>query len=202
MRIVSAQEQEKWLEDGQVLEKDSRGPKVLLLEDGLILKIFHTRRHVLLNRLTPPAQVFSRNGEILANSGICVPEIVETFWLDKDKGLSACRYRPLPGESIESLFKRNSQQIEPLLPDLATFIALLHREGIYFRSLHLGNILQLPDGRFGLIDFLDLRKKRRRLTQGEIKRNFMHLSNYLDRRKLEAFPLQRLIDCYENCASQ
>ncbi|MEE4465231.1 toluene tolerance protein, partial [Azotobacter chroococcum] len=47
MRIVSAQELEKWLESGRVLEKDARGPKVVALDDGRFLKIFHTRRHPL-----------------------------------------------------------------------------------------------------------------------------------------------------------
>lgn len=33
----------------------------------------------------------------------------------------------------------------------------LHRKGIYFRSLHLGNVILTPNGEFGLIDFSDMR---------------------------------------------
>ncbi len=37
------------------------------------------------------------------------------------------------------------------------FVIGLHDKGIYFRSLHLGNVVCTPDGRLGLIDFSDLR---------------------------------------------
>ena len=37
------------------------------------------------------------------------------------------------------------------------FIIHLHAQGIYFRSLHLGNVVLTPQGSFGLIDFSDLR---------------------------------------------
>jgi hypothetical protein len=56
----------------------------------------------------------------------------------------------------------------PLLDSLARFIRHLHRQGVYFRSLHLGNILQLPGGNYGLIDILDLQHKRRPLNSWQI----------------------------------
>ncbi|MBK3866159.1 toluene tolerance protein [Pseudomonas stutzeri] len=192
MRIVTAQELESWLATGKVLEKDARGPKVVALENGLFLKIFHTRRHPILARLQPAAKRFARNVERLARFAIPAPQLCEQFWLDYPGSLSACLYQPLPGESIEQLYRRQPEQVEKLLPELAAFIRRLHYLGIYFRSLHLGNIILLPQGGFGLIDILDMQFKRGALNSWQVRRNFQHLTHYLQRHRLEDFPLDEL----------
>lgn len=200
MRIVTARELENWLSIGQVLERDARGPKVVALPDGQFLKIFHTRRPPLQSRLWPPARRFLRNTERLRARGVAAPRISEIFWLNRDKGLSACLYTPLPGESFEQLLNKGDSRLEQELPALASFIRHLHRKGIYFRSLHLGNILLLAPGQFGLIDVLDMRCYPLPLSSGLIRRNFEHLRGYLKRRKLEHFPLARLLELYRACA--
>jgi hypothetical protein len=196
MRIVTAQELENWLAEGKVLEKDARGPKVLALVNGSFLKIFYTRRRPFLARLFPYAERFARNLAMLRDAGFHAPEVIETFWLDKSAGLSGCRYQPLPGASIESIFRANPKLIEQHLPALANFIKSLHQKGIYFRSLHIGNIILLPNGSLGLIDVLDLQKKRSPLGRNLIRRNFGHLRNHLKRKKLDQFPIQELLNLY------
>lgn len=200
MQIVTAQELRDWLEHGSVLEKDSRGPKVVLLQNGLILKIFYTRRNPWLARINPPAKRFAQNAATLEKLGIQTPEITETLWLDQAKGLSACTYQPLPGMSLETLFMERPSDMDNLIPELAGFIYRLHQQGVYFRSLHLGNVLLVPEGGLGLIDFLDLTKKRRQLNSWEVKRNLAHLRRYLHRRKISGFPMDRLIECYSATA--
>lgn len=197
MRIVSAQELENWLAGGEILERDARGPKVVALADGRFLKIFHTRRHPLLARLQPAAKRFACNAHLLNTLGIATPTITETFWLDPHSGLSACLYRPLPGASLESLFSTSPEDVDDLLPLLATFIRSLHRKRIYFRSLHLGNILLLPDGSFGLIDFLDLKRTKLPLSAWQTRRNLRHLENYLNRKKIKEFPFYKLLQLYK-----
>lgn len=196
MRIVTAQELESWLASGTVLEKDSRGPKVLMLSGGQILKIFHTRRHPMLIRINPPAKKFAQNALILQQAGIPAPQIIESLWVNITDGISASIYQPLPGRSIESILKETPEQIDALVPMLAKFIKELHQQGVYFRSLHLGNILRLQNCQFGLIDFLDLTKKSRPLSNWEISRNFKHLERYLARRKLMNFPHDKLMAAY------
>lgn len=196
MRSVSANELQSWLSDGKILEEDSRGPKVIALPCGRFLKIFHTRRHPLLARLQPAALRFARNAERLRALNIRAPEVLESFWLDRKAGLSACLYRPLPGESVEQLYRQAPHSIRQLLPSLADFIRHLHELGVYFRSLHLGNIIRMPDGRFGLIDILDLRCRNRALNTWQIQRNFHHLLRYLDRQQLPGFPLDTLQELY------
>ena len=196
MRIVTVQELENWLAEGKVLEKDARGPKVLELVNGSFLKIFYTRRRPFLARLFPYAERFARNLAILRGAGFHVPEVIDTFWIDKSAGLSGCLYQPLPGSSIESIFRADPNLIKQHLPALANFIKSLHQKGIYFRSLHIGNIILLPNGSLGLIDVLDLQKKRSPLGPNLIRRNFDHLHNHLKRKKLEKFPIQELLKLY------
>ena len=198
MRSVSVDELECWIAGGQVLERDARGPKVIRLSDGRFLKIFHTRRTVVLARLMPPAQRFARNAELLHRHGIAAPEILETFWLDRSKGLSACLYRPLAGQSLEQILRDAPHELEQTLPKLATFIAQLHAKRLYFRSLHLGNIIKTSESSFGLLDFLDLHQKILPLTKWHVQRNFRHLENYLQRRRITHFPIRKLEQLYWN----
>ncbi|GIZ12836.1 lipopolysaccharide kinase InaA family protein [Pseudomonas sp. NCCP-436] len=198
MRIVTAQELESWLASGEVLEQDARGPKVVALTDGNLLKIFHTRRPLLQARLWPAALRFSRNIERLRARGVATPQVSEALWIDRAKGLSACLYAPLPGQSLEQLLRSGDPRIEQELPALAGFIQHLHRQGIYFRSLHLGNILLTAPGQFGLIDVLDLRCYPFPLNRSLIRRNFEHLRSYLQRRHLEHFPFERLLSLYHS----
>lgn len=71
--------------------------------------------------------------------------------------MSGCLYHPLPGTALEALFHQAPDKLQALLPTLTAFVRQLHRKKIYFRPLHTGTILPLPDGRFGLIAFLDLK---------------------------------------------
>lgn len=196
MRSVSVDELECWIAGGQVLERDARGPKVIRLSDGRFLKIFHTRRTVVLARLMPPAQRFARNAELLHRHDIAAPEILETFWLDRSKGLSACLYRPLAGQSLEQILRDGPHELESMLPAIAQFIALLHTKRLYFRSLHLGNIIHTGNHQFGLIDFLDLHPKLIPLTTWHVHRNFKHLEDYLRRHNISQFPIEKLKQLY------
>ncbi|MDR3352796.1 MAG: toluene tolerance protein [Zoogloeaceae bacterium] len=196
MRIVTAGEREDWLLCGKVLEQDARGPKMILCADGHLLKIFHIRRHPFLARLQAPALRFADNAQRLAGLGVPVPAAIEALWLDRARGISACRYQPLPGETLEASFLRAPEGIRARLPELARFIRMLHRRGIYFRSLHPGNILLLPDQGFGLIDFLDLKHGLLPLGPWRIRRNFRHLREAIARRKLHDFPVEELWRLY------
>ncbi|CAH0193802.1 hypothetical protein SRABI70_01573 [Pseudomonas sp. Bi70] len=200
MRIVTANELQHWLNNGKIVEKDGRGPKVIQLGDGNFLKIFRSKRP-LLARWRPEAKRFARNAQALQKLGIATPELLECLWIEPAKGVSACLYHPLAGKSLESLAKQQSEQLDALLPDFAAYIRHLHQNGIYFRSLHLGNVLSLPSGGFGLIDFLDLRLKRGPLGKSLVKRNFAHLQNHLSRRRIDSFPLEKLLACYEQASS-
>lgn len=196
MRIVTANEWQQWLTQGSVLEKDVRGPKVLRLSDGLLLKVFRPRRKLWMARLRPQAERFASNAQLLKARKVRVPEVTECFWVDRGHAVSACLYAPLPGLSMEQIFRQSRGDFNHLLPRFAAYIRSLHQRGIYFRSLHLGNVLHLPDGDFGLIDFLDLRLRRRPLPPRLVRRNLEHLRSYLARSKVDDFPWEALLAEY------
>lgn len=202
MRIVTANQMQDWLTEGTVLEKDSHGPKVISLASGELLKIFRSRRHPFLVRLTPDAQRFYQQSCRLRERGISTPQVNDVFWVEPAKGVSACLYQPLPGTPLDSLYKQSFDAFMNLLPELAGYIHSLHQRGIYFRSLHLGNVLRTPDQGFGLIDFLDTRFKRKPLSKSMVRRNFQHLQNYLRRSKISDFPWEELMRAYEVAANQ
>lgn len=195
MRIVTARELESWLASGKVLEQDARGPKVVDLQNGLFLKIFYTRKTPFIARLRPPAARFSQNCQELIRRGIHAPVVEETLWLNRAKGLSACLYRPLPGRSLDRL-SEEERFSDANLNLLASFILELHQKGIYFRSLHLGNILETNEREFGLIDVLDLQLRRDPLSKWYVQRNFDHLRNSMARRNID-FPLDILLARYQ-----
>ena len=200
MRIVAAKQLQQWLKEGEIIEQDGRGPKVLRMPDGRLLKIFRPRRRLWLARLQPQAQRFAENAVRLTALGLRTPQIGERLWLDPRMAISACFYEPLPGQSLDRIFQQRRGDFDALLPELAAYIRTLHGLGIYFRSLHLGNILRLPEGGFGLIDFLDLHFKRGALNAWQVRRNFQHLQSYLKRSQIDDFPLQRLIALYKEPA--
>jgi hypothetical protein len=151
----------------------------------------------LLTRLQPAALRFAENTRTLKKLDITTPEVIDCFWIDADampegKRVSACLYRPLPGVPLENLFRQDPKSLRALLPDLAAFIRRLHQKRIYFRSLHIGNILFLPNGDFGLIDVLDLKHCLLPLGRWRIRRNFRHLSRHLERNGLDDSPLDEL----------
>src|SRR3546814_9593501 len=41
----------------------------------------------------------------------------------------SCTYQPLPGTSLETLFKEQPTEMDKLIPELAAFIFSLHRQG-------------------------------------------------------------------------
>ncbi|MCL2021218.1 MAG: hypothetical protein FWG81_03745 [Betaproteobacteria bacterium] len=62
------------------------------------------------------------------------------------------------------------------------FIIRLHSLGIYFRSLHLGNIILTTDGKLGLIDFSDLYIYHRPLPVFMCRRNIRRMLRFANER--------------------
>jgi hypothetical protein len=84
---------------------------------------------------------------------------------------------------------------------LARYLAQLHDKGVYFRSIHFGNIIVDEAGAFALIDVADTRFKGRSLGNGERARNFRHLLRYPeDRQALARFGNERFVHEYLQAA--
>ena len=66
-------------ENATVLEADGSGDKVLLLEDGTILKLFRRKRLISSALLFPYAQRFADNIDALKKRGIPCPDVIATY---------------------------------------------------------------------------------------------------------------------------
>ncbi|MBM3110589.1 toluene tolerance protein [Pseudomonas arcuscaelestis] len=183
---------DKLILGAQVLEADSYGAKVYLLNDGNILKLFRRKRLISSALLRPYSQRFIDNAVQLEKKGIPTLKVLKYYKLDAP-GMTAVLYHPLPGETLSQLSHKAGFSWQERLPELIGLVRKLHQSGIYFRSLHLGNIVVTPEQEMGLIDVADMRFMRAPLSSRMIKRNVQHFARYIARERLEdQFPLAEL----------
>lgn len=178
MQLLSREKYDRWRAGAQVLEQDAWGEKVLRLADGTFLKLFRRKSWLSKTAFYPPAKRFADNADALQKLGIPCPKVIQLYRLSEPYR-SVVHYHPLEGVTLRQLLS-NDEHIDQLklFARLAEFITHLHDSGVYFRSLHMGNIVLTPDDRFGLIDISDMRCLGRPLSRQMRKRNYRHLLRY------------------------
>ncbi len=162
--------------DATVLEYDLHGEKVLRLADGNYLKLFRRKRLITSAAWYPYAQRFADNALILKERAIPCPVVAATYRIPAIKR-DAVLYAPLEGKSLRQII-RDGEDAPGLRAVLGRFVARLHAAGIYFRSLHLGNIVISSSGQPGLIDIADLRARNSPLSPYLRRRNMQQLHKY------------------------
>ena len=181
MKTLSKQEYEAMREGAAVIEADFYGDKVLLLANGTYLKLFRVKRLFSAARFYPYSKRFVRNVGKLIEKGIPTVTIINTYRIPSLRR-TAVHYYPLTGKTLRKL-----GGIDMILAGkLGQFIRELHDKGIYFRSLHLGNIVVTQENRLGLIDVADMKVGKSPLSDELRLRNFQHMARYTeDRRALQ-----------------
>ncbi len=167
----------------EVLEADGHGDKVLRLADGSFIKLFRRKRLISSASWYPYAQRFADNAAALAVRAIPAPQVIDVFRvaaIERD----AVHYHPLPGTTLRQLRRDGlaPEREATLRTEFNRFVRRLHDLGIYFRSLHLGNVVLTPDGRLGLIDISDIRVHRRPLSRFWRARNLRRMQGIADER--------------------
>ena len=168
-------------EHAEVIEADRYGEKVLRLKDGRMLKLFRRKRLISSATWYPYAQRFADNCQGLAIKEILSPTVIAVYRfpdLDRD----AVLYHPLAGKTIRQLIKEGlpDNEADQLKDQLRNFVKSIQDRGVYFRSLHLGNIVRTADGDLGLIDVSDMVIKKNSLGRLVRKRNLNHLLRYVE----------------------
>ncbi|PBJ25154.1 3-deoxy-D-manno-octulosonic-acid kinase [Pseudomonas sp. ACN8] len=189
--------------DAQVIEEDGLGPKVLRLTDGSFLKLFRRRRWYTSGSFTPYSDRFAVNSVQLRSMGIPTPHILDLYRFED--GSTAVHYSPLPGNTLRQILQGITAPAvrQALVERFGKFMAQLHQQGVYFRSLHLGNVLVLEDGEFGLIDLADLRIYPSSLSPSLRRRNLRHMQRYAsDRHWLFEDHFEALLQGYAATASK
>ncbi len=177
MRKLTEDQYEALMTNARVIERDTFGPKVLRLADQSFLKIFRRRNLLSWSLIRPYSLKFAANAGILKKMGIPSVEIQEIMNLPVPRK-TAVRYTPLAGRTIREL-SREGQLTNELIKRLGEFIYQLHEQGVYFRSLHFGNIVLTSENTFGLIDIADMKFLGRALRKSEVIRNFNHMKRYV-----------------------
>ena len=172
---ISQQQFDQLIAESQVLATGKRGPRLLETKQGEIIKVFPQRKWVSTNRLYPYAKRFMRNARLLGEYGFPSIEVTECQRL-QGTATYLVKYPKLPGDDLRHLF--NNSADGSVWKEFAGFMASLHERGIFFRGIHLGNVLRLPEGSFVLIDITTVKFRRKALSLSERVRNLQHLMMY------------------------
>lgn len=178
MRALAYADYEALRKDAEVIEADFFGDKVLRLVDGNFIKLFRRKRLISSAALFPYAKRFADNTLELKKRGVPCPDVLATYRI-AEIARDVVHYEPLPGLTLRQIIAdSDSFNDAELLKQFGAFVANLHNQGVYFRSLHLGNVVMTPDNELGLIDIADMRTLRRPLRKSMCLRNFMHMRRY------------------------
>ena len=198
---ISADEFSGIRETARVLEKDGHGEKVLLTSDNKVIKLFRRKHLISSAAFKNYARRFAENSEGLSSRGI--PTVtVERLFLLEHPPRDGVQYQLLEGETLADLL----EQAEPALRrqylnSFIDFVAFLHDKGVYFRSLHLSNVLIRPDGSLALIDISDLKLKKKALNLMSRVRNFRaFLRRPQDEALIREFGPESFVEAYAKAA--
>ncbi|MBB6340190.1 hypothetical protein HNP49_000340 [Pseudomonas fluvialis] len=178
MKTLKPEALDSLLQGAKVIEEDGYGLKVARLVDGDFLKLYRRKRLMSSALWSAPAQRFADNARRLQQLGLIAPAIVDTLLIPQRK-LNGVRYQPLPGQTLRDHWRAlGPQERDVEVERFGAFLGQLHQLGVYFRSLHLGNVLCLPDRRLGLIDLSDMTISGKPLGRWKRKRNLQHMLRY------------------------
>lgn len=190
----------RYLATSEILEADPKsGIKVAKLADGNMLKFFRVKRWYSSARFFSYARSFCRNAERLSALNIPTVKVKQLFHCENSLR-TAVLYEPLAGTTFMQLLK-NACLTEAHVSALGKFIAHLHDLGIYFRGLHLGNIVLTPEGQLGLIDISEMTISPFGLSQHRRLRNFERFwrnredQRTFGERKIEVFSQSYSVAC-------
>ena len=170
-RRIGAARLQRLLQHARILEQDPHGIKVAQLPSGSMLKLFRRKRRVSSAAWRPYSRRFVENARHLQRLGIPTVQI-RCHLHCPEWARHVVAYRPLPGEVLRD---RLTAGAEVDWRRLAGFVAGLHDRGVYFRSLHSGNVVCVSGDGFGLIDIADMRVSARPLGTMRRLRNLRPL---------------------------
>jgi hypothetical protein len=176
MRTLSNDQYDALLMQSGIIEKDRHGIKVVRLPDGNFLKTFWYRHRISSRRLYPEWLRFVLHAGALKRREIPTVTVLESVRIPHLQR-TAVIYQPLPGRTLRQV-AADGEFDAALAGRLGRFVAQLHRKGVHFHSLHLGNVLLCSDGTFGLIDISDMKIFPWPLWANTRMRNFIHLFRY------------------------
>jgi hypothetical protein len=177
MKSIGQHDYAELIDGAEVLALDPHGDKVLQLRDGNILKLFRIKRKLSSARLWNYAQRFASNARRLQKRGFNTVEMVDEFncpHIDRQ----CVVYKPLRGMTLRDAMRAKFEQTR--MNQFGEYIAALHNKGVYFRAMHLNNVIVCKDDTLGLIDVSEMWIWPWRVGLWKSLRNFKHIVNKND----------------------
>lgn len=192
MQKISEQEFSTLCQGATILMESDSLPKVLETPSGDIIKIFPPRKSWIKTRLGLHGKRFVKNGNKLVKKGFSSVHVDQFYYCASLKSYVAI-YQKLPGEEMRTLVSQGQTQ---LLPEVAVFMARLHEAGIYFRAVHLANLIKEDSG-INMIDVSNIKFRRHALGVVARFRNLVHMMNERnDKQYYEEFGVAAFVDGY------
>lgn len=180
-----------------VLKERHGKPAILLTPDKLIVKHIYRRSWFSSSRIWPYAQRFINGAKLLHERGILAPTVRARYYYPT-AGCDILVYEYLDGKSLYTLANENNYSYVEKIP---AFIAKLHDLGIYFRDLHLDNVI-VHNEEFALIDLASIKCRRlsRSLNLKYRARNLAHMfEKQEDQSIYDRFGTERFLRHYAEC---
>ncbi|MDG1205015.1 MAG: hypothetical protein P8N51_06550 [Pseudomonadales bacterium] len=193
MQKIDHHELDQFIEANSLLFGTVQRPGIMLTSKNEIVKFIYPRKKFSKAIFFSQAANFEKNAKALLEKGITGPIVSKTAHCQAANTYYVV-YEKLAGEEVRDLCDQSQLQH---LTELAHYLAELHDKGIYFRALHLGNVLKLEDGNFALIDIADLKTKSRSLSAFARGRNIAHMFNVSeDKVYFQQFGVNRFLEAY------
>ncbi|NCX68353.1 MAG: hypothetical protein EBW93_04395 [Betaproteobacteria bacterium] len=136
-------------EFNKYIEKaDDLGHRKTFHKKNAIIKIFNVRGLISSGFFNTYASRIIKNSLKLKKYDIPSIEITNELVFQYNRRLSGVSYKYIPGTTYRDLSHKITMD---MITDLANYISNIHKKGIYFRAMHLGNIL-LHNKKLFLID--------------------------------------------------
>jgi tRNA A-37 threonylcarbamoyl transferase component Bud32 len=175
MKQISKTEYDELVRGAELTTWDRHGDKVFVRQDQKVVKLFRTKRLLSSAQFYPYALRFKHNSEALKKHGIACVSVEDIAYCSEIKRHIVV-YPMLEGDTLREALHHTDDAT--IIDEYSRFIAKLHESGIYFRSLHMGNVLYKPGGHFALIDVADMSVSSSPLGIIKRLRNFRHLARY------------------------
>lgn len=200
MDIISSQEFNAIVKEATIIKygRSLSHPKVLENKNTIIKLFYRKRRLLSSDRVKPQALRFYRNTLSLNANGYNVPHVFKIQYCVEQR-IFLIYYHKIEGQDIRSLASQGHLNI---IQDVAKLIANLHQQGIFFRSIHLENLLYKSNGTIALIDISDLKIQSKSLSIYQRYRNLKHLLKVPhDKDVWDAYGITNFLHLYFNLAA-
>ncbi len=172
MQTLDREQLSQFIAPNEILFGTAEHPGLMLTPSGEIVKAFYRKKKLSTATFFPQAMQFTTSSRKLLELGISAPIVKDVIYC-KEIPVHMVIYDRLDGKDLR---ERCEDGDIHSLQGLPAYLAHLHQAGIYFRAIHLGNIL-LDGELMSLVDISDLSAKGSPLGVLQRARNVAHLFN-------------------------